>query len=67
MKALLLLEDGQSCAETRALAEHKLTIVEERITDLNRIRKLLKILISQCAAGGEPCSWPIITTLTASF
>lgn len=65
VKALLRLEDGQSCAETRALAEHKLGLIEERLTDLNRMRRLLKTLISECSAGKRPRNCPIITTLAA--
>jgi MerR family mercuric resistance operon transcriptional regulator len=63
--ALLRLEDGQSCAETRALAEHKLAMIEERLADLNRMRRLLKTLISECAVGKRPRSCPIIATLSA--
>ena len=61
---LLRLEDGQSCRETRLLAEHKLAVVEERIADLNRMRRLLKGLIAECAAGQRPRSCPIIATLS---
>ena len=65
VKALLRLEDGQSCAETRALAEHKLAIIEDRLADLSRMRRLLKSLISECSAGKRPRSCPIIATLSA--
>ncbi len=64
VKALLRLEDGQSCGETRALAEHKLAIIEERSADLNRMRRLLKNLIAECATGKRPRSCPIIATLS---
>jgi len=64
VKALLRLEDGQSCGETRALAEHKLAIIEERLADLNRMRRLLRNLISECSAGKRTRSCPI-TTLSA--
>ena len=62
---LLRLEDGQNCRETRLLAEHKLTVIEERIADLSRMRRLLKGLIAECAAGQRPRSCPIIATLSA--
>lgn len=65
VKALLRLEDGQSCAQTRALAEHKLTIIEERLAALNRMRLLLASLIGECAKGKRPRSCPIIATLSA--
>src|SRR5437773_3592103 len=51
VKALLRLEDGQSCSETCTLAEHKLAVIEERLADLDRMRRLLKTLISECSAG----------------
>ena len=65
VKGLLLLEDGQSCRETRLLAEHKLALIEVRITDLGRMRRLLKALIAQCAEGRRPRSCPIIATLSS--
>lgn len=65
VKALLLLEDGQSCAETRTLAEHKLAVIEERLADLSRMRRLLTSLIGECSKGKRPRSCPIIATLSA--
>lgn len=64
---LLLLEDGQSCRETRLLAERKLALVEERIADLTRMRRMLKGLIAECAVGQGPRSCPIIATLSANL
>ena len=64
-RALLLLEDGQSCRETRMLAEHKLDLIEARIADLNRMRRLLQGLIALCVAGKRPRACPIIATLSA--
>ena len=65
VKGLLLLEDGQNCRETRLLAEHKLALIEVRITDLSRMRRLLRGLIAECAEGWRPRSCPIIATLSA--
>ena len=64
--SLLLLEDGQSCRETRLLAERKLAIIETRIADLARMRALLSALIAQCSDGKRPRSCPIIATLSAA-
>ncbi len=61
---LLMLEDGQSCAETRKLAQHKLSLITARITDLNRMRLLLEGLIEECAKGRRPRACPIISTLS---
>ena len=65
VKGLLQLEDGQNCRETRLLAEHKLVVIEGRIADLNRMRRLLKGLIVECEKGKRPRSCPIIATLSA--
>jgi len=65
IKDLLVLEDGQSCRETRMLAERKLDLIEERIADLSRMRRLLKGLIAECVEGKRPRSCPIIATLSA--
>jgi MerR family mercuric resistance operon transcriptional regulator len=62
---LLRLEDGQACRETRLLAEQKLSQIEERIADLTRMRRTLKGLIDECAAGQRPRSCPIIASLSA--
>jgi MerR family mercuric resistance operon transcriptional regulator len=64
VEGLLKLDDGQSCRETRLLAEQKLTVIEQRIADLARMRRLLKGLIAECKTGGRPRSCPIIATLS---
>ncbi len=63
---LLRLQDGQSCRETRLLAEHKLAMIEDRIADLTRMRRMLNGLIKECVAGQRPRSCPIIATLSAN-
>jgi MerR family mercuric resistance operon transcriptional regulator len=65
IKDLLMLEDDQNCRETRMLAEHKLDLIEERIADLTRMRRMLRGLIAQCVEGKRPRSCPIIATLSA--
>lgn len=62
---LLRLEHGQSCRETRLLAESKLESIEKRIDDLSRMRSMLKDLIAECADSGRR-SCPIIETLLGS-
>lgn len=64
VRKLLLLEDGQNCAETRKLAEHKLSLIKERVADLNRMRRLLEGLIEECEKGKRPRACPIIATLS---
>jgi len=66
VRGLLTLEDGQSCRDTRLLAEKKLAVVENRLADLARIRRLLRGLIAECESGKRPRSCPIIATLSAA-
>ena len=62
--ALLLgLSDGKHCAETKVLAQKKLTMVEEKIADLEIIQKALKGLVTKCAKGSRGCGCPIIDAL----
>jgi MerR family mercuric resistance operon transcriptional regulator len=64
--ALLLgLSDGKHCAETQALAEKKLTMVEGKINDLAAIEKALKGLITECSKGSRKSGCPIIDALAA--
>lgn len=67
VRNLLMLEDGQSCSATRALAEKKLAVIEARLADLNRMRKLLRGLVLECDSGKEPRRCPIIETLSLSI
>ena len=65
VKSLLQLEDGQSCRQTRLLAEQKLAIIERRLTELTRMRRVLRGLIAKCAQFKRPRSCPIIAILSA--
>ena len=62
--ALLLgLSDGRHCAETKALAETRLAVVEEKITDLAAIRQALTGLVAKCSRGSRGCGCPVIDAL----
>ena len=62
--ALLLgLSDGRHCGETKALAEKKLAMVDEKMTDLAAIQKALRSLVKQCSKGSRGCGCPIIDAL----
>ena len=64
--ALLLgLSDGDHCAETQALAEKKLAMVEGKMNDLAAIKKALKGLITECSKGSRRSGCPIIDALAA--
>lgn len=66
VRKLLLLEEGQDCAGTRRLAEEKLALVESRIKDLHRMRRMLTGLIEECHQGKRPRGCPIISTLAGA-
>lgn len=66
IRALLQLNDGSTCGAARALAEHKLQAVEERLRELQALRTDLHRLIGQCHANGGTGSCPLIETLCAS-
>ena len=61
---LLALEQSNACSQTHDAAVRKLQLVEERITDLQRIRSTLKSLVQQCESGPAAVSCPIIESLT---
>jgi len=65
VKGLLRLEDGRNCARTRLLAEQKLTVIEQRLATLARMRKMLKSLVAECTRGKRRRSCPIITALSS--
>lgn len=62
--ALLLgLSDGKHCAETKALAQTRLAVVEDKLADLEVIRKALKGLVAKCSRGSRGCGCPVIDAL----
>ncbi len=60
---LLGLSDGKHCAETKVLAQKRLATVEEKIADLEAIRKALKGLVIKCSEGSRGCGCPVIDAL----
>lgn len=66
VRTLLQLNDSGPCGTARALAEHKLQLVEERLRDLRVLRTELRTLVQQCRANRDEVSCPLITTLTAA-
>lgn len=64
--ALLLgLSDGEHCAETKALADKKLAMVEEKLSDLAAIQKVLRGLVNECSKGSRKTGCPIIDALAS--
>ncbi|MES2226773.1 MAG: Hg(II)-responsive transcriptional regulator [Pseudomonadota bacterium] len=63
VQALLSLDDGQSCAAARAIGEHKLGDVRERIQSLQALETALQQLVSQCTTSRRKVSCPLIDAL----
>lgn len=62
--ALLTLEAACACAETRALAAHKVDVIEKKLSDLSAMRDALAGLVRQCDAGEPAQGCPIIQVLS---
>lgn len=66
IKDLLRLSDGDgNQAEAKELTERKLEIIEERISDLQRMRSALQELSASCPGDGCIDQCPIINALSA--
>jgi MerR family transcriptional regulator, mercuric resistance operon regulatory protein len=63
VRRLLALGDPQSCAQARALAAEKLSLVRARIADLDRMGAVLESLVERCDAVRGKVACPIIQTL----
>lgn len=60
---LLNLDDGMHCSEARAIAEHKLEMVREKLADLQRIEAALSQLVGRCQASRGKVNCPLIDAL----
>jgi len=66
IEQLLNLDDGMHCSEARAIAEHKLEMVQEKRADLQRIETALTQLVGRCEASRDKVSCPLIDALQPS-
>ena len=60
---LLSLQDGGSKAEVRELALSKLTMIEEKLSDLQRMQDILTELVGRCSGRGSVAGCPILEAL----
>jgi MerR family transcriptional regulator, mercuric resistance operon regulatory protein len=60
---LLELDDGAHCREARALGQHKLDDVREKLADLRRIESVLARLVRDCGNARGTVSCPLIMAL----
>lgn len=60
---LLQLDDGTQCSQARAIAEHRLADVRQRLQDLQRIEAALAQWVDRCASRRGTVSCPLIDAL----
>lgn len=58
--ALLTLDAACACAQTRMLADHKRTLIKQKMADLASMHRVLGDLVGQCEAGRGEFACPII-------
>lgn len=63
VQALLSLDDGRSCSAARAIGEHKLNEVRERIQRLQALEVALDELVDKCSTQRRKVSCPLIAAL----
>ena len=63
---LLHLEEGADRASIRDIATNRLSQIERKLTDLRRMQKVLKHLVTECERTSADLPCPIIGTLGAT-
>ena len=64
IRGLLSLSDERNVAKVKRAAETKLTYIEQRITELQRISQGLRTLIAACPGHGRAEACPILNALS---
>jgi len=59
---LLHLGEG-SCSDVKGVAMQKLTLIEDRLNDLDRMRKTLLDLVQRCDSGQNQDGCPLVASL----
>ncbi len=62
----LRVDPDTTCAEVRRRVEEKLSDIEKKIRDLQRMRKTLITLAAACPGRGETSACPILESLDAT-
>lgn len=65
VEALLSLDDGRTCSTARAIGEHKLADIRQRLRDLRTLEKALKVLVDRCSVTNGRVKCPLIEALAA--
>lgn len=66
ISGLLHLEEGADRASIRHIATARLLQIEHKLTDLRRMQKMLKQLVTECELTSADLPCPIIDTLAAT-
>lgn len=64
IRSLLTLSAERDVARVRTAAQTKLADIEQRIGELDRIRKGLSVLVAACPGHGHSEACPILNALT---
>jgi MerR family mercuric resistance operon transcriptional regulator len=66
VRTLMSLSAGElvACGEVKAMAEHHLAVIRQRIRDLKELEKSLSSTVAQCA-GGRVARCPVIDSIAA--
>lgn len=59
---LLRLGEG-SCNDVKGVAMQKLSLIEDRLTDLGRMRETLLDLVQRCETGQDQAGCPLVASL----
>jgi MerR family mercuric resistance operon transcriptional regulator len=67
VRALMSLSSGEmvACGEVKAMAEHHLAMIRQRIRDLGELEKSLSSTVAQCA-GGRMAKCPVIESIATA-
>ena len=66
VRALLSLDDGRHCTAAKAIGEHKLADVRQRIQTLQGLETALQQLVTRCSTSKRKVRCPLIDALMCS-
>jgi MerR family mercuric resistance operon transcriptional regulator len=66
VRSLLDLEDGRNRRAVQSVTQARLSQIEEKLADLQRMRTVLSELLHRCTQAGPAQACPIIETLSGA-
>ena len=67
IQELLALDENNNCHEANQLAQQKLILVNEKINDLQRVKKTLEIFVKSCEKNTTTDKCTILQSLKSSL